>query len=141
MTNAEKLFTSSDSRSPWSTQRKDLIWATYYLHLHSEGIYIGQFWTRHPSLGPNFVIPIQFSGELGRIIKWRWVGIVTLSLQTVHQYRTTFEIITKFVRRFYNVPESSTCRADATKSNTGRERLIRRHSSARFCFKLSGNSN
>ena len=26
-------------------------------------------------------------------------------------------------------------------TNTGRERLIRSHSSARFCFKLSGNSN
>ena len=25
--------------------------------------------------------------------------------------------------------------------NTGRERLIRSHSSARFCFELSGNSN
>ena len=27
------------------------------------------------------------------------------------------------------------------KLNTGRERLIRSHSSARFCFELSGNSN
>ena len=27
------------------------------------------------------------------------------------------------------------------KHNTGRERLIRSHSSARFCFELSGNSN
>ena len=26
-------------------------------------------------------------------------------------------------------------------SGTGRERLIRSHSSARFCFELSGNSN
>ena len=26
-------------------------------------------------------------------------------------------------------------------SNTGRERLIRSHSLARFCFELSGNSN
>ena len=28
-----------------------------------------------------------------------------------------------------------------TKSNTGRARLIRSHSSARFCFELSGNLN
>ena len=28
-----------------------------------------------------------------------------------------------------------------SKGNTGRERLIRSHSSARFCFELSGNSN
>ena len=27
------------------------------------------------------------------------------------------------------------------KGDTGRERLIRSHSSARFCFELSGNSN
>ena len=31
--------------------------------------------------------------------------------------------------------------ADPQMTGTGRERLIRSHSSARFCFELSGNSN
>ena len=30
---------------------------------------------------------------------------------------------------------------NSTKLNTGQARLIRSHSSARFCFELSGNSN
>ena len=31
--------------------------------------------------------------------------------------------------------------ANLSSGDTGRERLIRSHSSARFCFELSGNSN
>ena len=33
------------------------------------------------------------------------------------------------------------CNSADINSDTGRERLIRSHSSARFCFELSGNSN
>ena len=35
----------------------------------------------------------------------------------------------------------SNCKPSRKITTTGRERLIRSHSSARFCFKLSGNSN
>ena len=36
---------------------------------------------------------------------------------------------------------ASVAPTDAYHTTTGRERLIRSHSSARFCFELSGNSN
>ena len=37
--------------------------------------------------------------------------------------------------------DKSALKKTLDKVNTGRERLIRSHSSARFCFELSGNSN
>ena len=40
-----------------------------------------------------------------------------------------------------NLSDTAQFSEDMREIYTGRERLIRSHSSARFCFELSGNSN
>ena len=54
-----------------------------------------------------------------------------------------FHKIPKFGNRYLTPNNMFRCLSDQTAllSVTGRERLIRRHSSARFCFELSENSN
>ena len=66
-------------------------------------------------------------------------------MATMHQKKPTFE--EGWISHGLNVKEGDsqlgkiTMKTSEQKNITGRERLIRSHSSARFSFKLSGNSN
>ena len=49
--------------------------------------------------------------------------------------------VSSAIGRFHRIRLAHVSFGYLVKTNTGRERLIRSHSSARFCFELSGNSN
>ena len=83
---------------------------------------------------------------------------VSVSLFTASRFCPTFSLsfahsaIPSSANRMYTSPANRRTPPDRKytvlhsswvpyKANTGRERLIRSHSSARFCFELSGNSN
>ena len=87
------------------------------------------------SLANHYLHPLHVVFSVSTTCEAKFIKIYTLRVLLVKNIST----LTSKAKFTTNIAQYSILHF--TKTNTGREQLIRSHSLARFCFELSGNLN